>query len=327
MAMPRTLPFDLRSLEIFAAVIETGGMTAAARRLGLTQSAVSQTVAHLEKGLSAELLDRTLRPAAPTPAGQVLYDRAQALLVDALALESSVRQAAESRLPRLIVGMIDSVAATIGPSVVETLRHTAEQWSILSGLSPSHTDGLLGRTLDVIVATEAAEERTDLDRHHILTEPFVLALPRNWTATADDLHALAARLDLVRYSGRSAIGRQVDRQLSRLRLNTPRRIEFDGTEAALAMVGGGAGWAITTPLCALQAAGQARSVQFQPLRPGFTRTIELVARPRELGDVPFRLAEACREICDGPVRRQIGEMSGWMADGMHVGSMPDGAAG
>jgi DNA-binding transcriptional LysR family regulator len=41
------LPFDLRSLEIFLAVCEAGAMAVAARKLGLTQPAVSIAVAEL----------------------------------------------------------------------------------------------------------------------------------------------------------------------------------------------------------------------------------------------------------------------------------------
>ena len=54
----RTLAFDLSSLRVFLAVGEGGSMTSAARHLGLTQPAVSQTVARLEKRFGAALVDR-----------------------------------------------------------------------------------------------------------------------------------------------------------------------------------------------------------------------------------------------------------------------------
>jgi len=71
---------DLRSLDVFVAVIDAGGMTAAARRLGTTQSAVSQTIANLEGALGVQLIDRTVRPPKLTVPGGVLYERAKALL-------------------------------------------------------------------------------------------------------------------------------------------------------------------------------------------------------------------------------------------------------
>ena len=66
--MVSRLNFDLRALEAFVAVVEAGGMTAAAQRLGTTQSAISQTIAHLEETLGVQVLDRAVRPPQPTAA-------------------------------------------------------------------------------------------------------------------------------------------------------------------------------------------------------------------------------------------------------------------
>ena len=59
-APAESLPFDFRSLEIFLAVAETGSFTEAGRRLGLTQSAVSQAVGHLERQFEVVLIDRKM---------------------------------------------------------------------------------------------------------------------------------------------------------------------------------------------------------------------------------------------------------------------------
>jgi DNA-binding transcriptional LysR family regulator len=75
-----TLPFDLRALDIFIAVCETGSMAAAARTLGLTQPAVSQAIADLESRTGTMLFDRSVRPIGLTPAGGVMRQRAAALL-------------------------------------------------------------------------------------------------------------------------------------------------------------------------------------------------------------------------------------------------------
>lgn len=55
-------PIDLRALEAFVAVCETGSMTAAAKRLQVSQSAVSQSVAALEREQGTDLFDRDSRP-------------------------------------------------------------------------------------------------------------------------------------------------------------------------------------------------------------------------------------------------------------------------
>ncbi|MFF9819728.1 LysR family transcriptional regulator [Streptomyces sp. NPDC014006] len=63
----------LDDLRVFATVCRTGSLSAAARGLGCTQSAVSQHVKRLERELGLSLLERHPRGVAPTPAGQLLY--------------------------------------------------------------------------------------------------------------------------------------------------------------------------------------------------------------------------------------------------------------
>jgi len=57
----------------FAAVVRAGSFTRAAGQLGVTQSALSQTVRALERRLDLKLLNRTTRSVAPTEAGERLY--------------------------------------------------------------------------------------------------------------------------------------------------------------------------------------------------------------------------------------------------------------
>jgi DNA-binding transcriptional LysR family regulator len=60
-------------LASFAAVVRVGSFTKAAAQLGVTQSALSQTVRTLEKRLDLKLLNRTTRSVAPTEAGEQLF--------------------------------------------------------------------------------------------------------------------------------------------------------------------------------------------------------------------------------------------------------------
>ena len=65
---------DLRRMAIFAAVVEEQGFTAAARKLGLTKSAVSKNITQLESRYGVQLLHRTTRRIRPTDAGATFYD-------------------------------------------------------------------------------------------------------------------------------------------------------------------------------------------------------------------------------------------------------------
>jgi DNA-binding transcriptional LysR family regulator len=71
---------ELRELSAFVAVVEEGGMSAASRRLHVSQSALSQTVSALERELGITLLERTSTGVRPTEAGTTLLVEARAVL-------------------------------------------------------------------------------------------------------------------------------------------------------------------------------------------------------------------------------------------------------
>ncbi|MDH1676389.1 LysR family transcriptional regulator, partial [Comamonas aquatica] len=64
---------DLKRMAVFAAVVQAGSMTAAARQLGMTPSAVSQHIRQLERQAGVTLLHRSTRQIALSDAGQRFY--------------------------------------------------------------------------------------------------------------------------------------------------------------------------------------------------------------------------------------------------------------
>jgi DNA-binding transcriptional LysR family regulator len=77
------MPFDARlvsGIGVLAAVIETGGFAKAAQALGLTQPAVSRSVARLEARIGVRLLDRTTRSVTLTDEGRRFYEHVGPLL-------------------------------------------------------------------------------------------------------------------------------------------------------------------------------------------------------------------------------------------------------
>ncbi|MFI7034723.1 LysR family transcriptional regulator [Microbispora rosea] len=71
---------ELRELRAFVVVAEEGGMSAAARRLHVSQPALSQTVGMLERRLGVKLLVRSSAGVQPTEAGMTLLAEARAVL-------------------------------------------------------------------------------------------------------------------------------------------------------------------------------------------------------------------------------------------------------
>ncbi|MBC7158306.1 MAG: LysR family transcriptional regulator [Rhodobacteraceae bacterium] len=95
----------LTEMEAFAMVVDQGGFTDAARKMGISKSAVSKHVSALEARLGARLLNRTTRRVSPTEIGLVYYDRARRVLNDAGEADALVTsmQAEPSGLLRISV--------------------------------------------------------------------------------------------------------------------------------------------------------------------------------------------------------------------------------
>jgi DNA-binding transcriptional LysR family regulator len=80
----------LAEMEAFVQVIDQGGFTDAAKKLGVSKSAVSKHVAALEARLAVRLLNRTTRRVGPTELGLAYYDRARIVLASALEADRMV---------------------------------------------------------------------------------------------------------------------------------------------------------------------------------------------------------------------------------------------
>src|SRR6478735_10059943 len=81
---------EFAELKAFAAVVERASFGRAADHLGLSASALSQTIRQLETRLSVRLLNRTTRSVAPTAAGARLYRRIAPMMqeMDAAVVEA-----------------------------------------------------------------------------------------------------------------------------------------------------------------------------------------------------------------------------------------------
>ena len=315
--------FDLHALRVFLAVAETGNMTAAAGRQGLTQSAVSQLIRQLEECMGAVLVDRSQRPVALTATGRVLQRHAQSIISDAEALEIAVRHAGSSKVQEMSIGVVDSFASTVGPSLIKALLKTAAtRLSFRSGLAHDQSEGLLSRNLDFIITSDPLDDVDGLERYVIMSEPFLLLLPDKLGPATElqDLKRLAAAHSLIRFSARSQIGVQIERHLRRLGIKAALLLEVDATDTLVAMVSAGLGWAIATPFCLLQAGGRVKGVRALPFpAAGFNRQLHLITRAGEYGDLPQRIVDLSCEIMRRESMPEIRRLAPWLKNQIIIG--------
>jgi DNA-binding transcriptional LysR family regulator len=98
-------PLTLDQMRVLAAVAEAGSFSAAARRLGRVQSAISQAVQAMEATLGVPLFDRSKRTPALTDAGLAIVKDARAILESAQAMRARAASMAEDVEPELTLAV------------------------------------------------------------------------------------------------------------------------------------------------------------------------------------------------------------------------------
>lgn len=294
----------LWGIEVFVAASEEQSISAAARRLGASPSAVSQQLTNLEAALGTRLLHRNERPMSLTRAGELFRSRAQSILNEAAQARAELAIEVPSALTQLRLGMIEDFDAEVTPALLGAMAEELAgcQFLLETGASHRLQDQLDARALDVIVAAEMGAEADWMEVHPILAEPFVAAVPRGKAPTGPNALEELRRLPLILYTQRHHMGRLIAAHLARQNLTLSHRFELDSYHAIMAMVAEGAGWTILTPLGVLAAHRFRERAEMLPLPVApLSRMINLTARRGVLQDIPQRMAERLR----GRVRELI----------------------
>ncbi|NBZ89433.1 LysR family transcriptional regulator [Stagnihabitans tardus] len=280
----------LWGIESFLAVAEEGAISAAARRLGVSPSAVSQQLSGIEAALGAVLVDRASRPMGLTPAGAMFRRHAQAILNAEAEARADLAVADLSLSMTLRLGMIEDFDAEVTPALLTTLARELSGCRFLLETGASHRllDQLESRALDMVVtADQEAHEEGWREVHPLMVEPFVAVYPK----------ARREGLPLIQYTARHLMGRQIAAHLAREGQRPAHRFELDSYSAILAMVAGGEGWTILTPLALHHAARFRAGVEVAPLPfAPLARSLSLSARSGVLREIPAQVAGHLRHL-------------------------------
>lgn len=307
----------LWGVEVFTAIAEERSISAAARRLGASNSSVSQQLTNLEGAVGAQLIDRSARPLTCTPAGELFRRRALAILNEAEQARAELAAADMTRLSRFRIGMIEDFDADVTPALLADLAEAwpRSQFLLETGASHRLLDQLEARALDVVVTADLGGATEALERHPLFEEPFVAAVPYGTNPSLEDLRALP----LIRYSARHFMGRQIAAHLARENLAPTHRFELDSYHAILAMVSGGAGWSILTPLGVERARRFVGEVDLVPLPIApLTRRITLSARRGVLGEVPGDVAARLKTHIEGQIIGPLVSRHPWLETSLRL---------
>lgn len=149
----------ISQLKILAALEENGNFTEVAERLGITQSAVSHSLAGLESELGVTLIGRDRKGGVPTEAGKRVLMHAREILSRLDLIREEVSALGGLRIGKVRIGSLQSVARIL-PEVVVRFRqkYPGIEVSVFEGSDQEILDWIRAGTIDLGVLTAPADE-------------------------------------------------------------------------------------------------------------------------------------------------------------------------
>jgi DNA-binding transcriptional LysR family regulator len=144
---------NLRHMEVFRAVMLTGGVNGAAELLHVSQPAVSKLLAHAARQTGLTLFERVKGRLVPTPEAQQLYQEIEALWRGVDRVRDVTRSLAQPETGTLRLAVSASIAPWLAPRALaqlyETYPHLKSRVEVL--VAPIMVDALLERSIDLAV--------------------------------------------------------------------------------------------------------------------------------------------------------------------------------
>ena len=173
---------QVRSVRVLCEVAGQGSFSAAARELGMTQSAVSQHVAALERECGLPLVERGTKPLELTEAGVVLVRHGRLVANQLEAADHALAQLRGRRSGRLRLGSFPTALTTFVPGALTRLQERHPD--LVLTVVDDHMQGLLPRLhageLDLAVIYASTVLEADLGRLDVsplFDDPYRALLP------------------------------------------------------------------------------------------------------------------------------------------------------
>lgn len=287
----------LKGLEVFEGIARTGSVAATAESLSMSAPAVSQQLKNLDSALGTDLIDHSRRPMRLTPAGRTFLRRVEAALAALRAGQRDLLVLDLSGLSALSLGVIEDFENEVTPILTERLAENMQNCAFRLKTSASHIlqTMIARRELDVAICASGPDVLPGVVAHPLVMDPYILAVPRGTDVSGG--FASLESLTFLRRDSDQIMGKTIEGYLSRQGLTLPRRFELESNQSISALVAGGSGWTITTPLSLLRAGRFAGGIDAHVLPGGPpAREIVLYATTDWSMEVPEQIAAIAREL-------------------------------
>jgi DNA-binding transcriptional LysR family regulator len=269
----------MRQVEAFRAVMASGGVTAAATMMNVSQPSVSRLIADLEASVGFQLFERRGGRVIPTAQAEALYDAVQRSFTGLDLLDQAARRIRAHPVGTIRVASLSAIAVGVLPPVIADFnaRYPDIKITVESLGQRGVVDRVFLGQADIGLAVEAST-RTGVVSTPLVEAEYVCILPAG--------HRLATRahIDVGDLDGEAFIGPMheaealwfgLDQALEERKVQLHRRLETQHSFPAYAYVEAGLGVTVAEPFSA----------------PLFHRLGVVVRRFRPRLKVPFALLE------------------------------------
>ncbi|MBY6265688.1 LysR family transcriptional regulator [Azospirillum sp. 412522] len=269
---------NLDQLITFATVVEHGGFTEAAGRLGLTQPAVSMQIRNLEERFGVRLVERVGRTALPTAAGRDLLPFIRRLREEMEAATAAMGRHRAGQVGRVRIGTGATACIYRLPPILTALRgtHPGLEIIVVTGNTPDILDAVEAGSLDLALVTLPAG-RSGLSIEPVCAEELVCVGPHDTRPPKEVAPAALADETLILYERGGTMRAVIDGWFMAGGTQPRPAMELGNVEAIKNLVAAGLGRSIL-PSVTVEGPQDCDRFAVQPLTPPLLRTLGLALR-------------------------------------------------
>lgn len=304
--MPFNLNIDLRQLNTFLTVADTGSFSRASEKLYVAQPALSRQIRMLEEALNVEVFVRHGRGVVLTAAGELLYERARTLLQSLERTQADVTAVAGEVTGQVVLGLLPTVAHTFSGAIIEEYRRRFPQvhLAVKSAMSGTLQQMVIQHRLNLAITYNHSNHR-NLRCHPLIEERFYLISPTNTRVSNRSEITLDEVLDLplVMPEEKHGLRVRMEKEAAERNKSLKLALEVSAWPMLTDMVRRGLGYAILSSAAVHEMTLRKEVVAIPITSPEINRTLAIVT-PMDLPSSVATLKLA--EIIMQQVAEQVG---------------------
>lgn len=235
----------------FVKAAESKCLSSAARELGVSVSAVSQSLEKLEKLVGYPLLDKSKRPFSLTPEGRELLPNLKRFVEEAILLQQNLQYLDQKTSRFLRIGFSEVADHFLASDVEKLLVPQLTGFKAKSGLIPQIVDDFEDGLLDIVISPGICSE-IEVERVRLLSEDYFVVCHKDWQEYLNRFFEIDSfhqnKIPFLSYRADSFDRSMAQRFLRQLKRSSFVPYEFENTESLVRAVENRLGWTILPPL-------------------------------------------------------------------------------